>query len=145
MAVLERSLQALRHGLTHLAQGQELEQVLDKQEGIPVQELALVPADVRPAEEAAVEVAVRFPEEKLIFCMLLKVYAVCVPLLSFTYIVYACNPVNPSPNKSTALNFNRLCLILFPPFLLVINHFIYLFIVNVSMLLLGFLPLNANG
>jgi hypothetical protein len=34
---------------------------------------------------------------------------------------------------------------LFPPFLLVINHFIYLFIVNVSMLLLGFLPLNANG
>src|SRR5690554_8130520 len=76
--------------------------------------------------------------------MLLKVYAVCVPLLSFTYIVCACNPVNPSPNKSTALNFNRLCLILFPPFLLVINHFIYLFIVNVSMLLLGFLPLNAN-
>src|SRR5690554_7499229 len=76
--------------------------------------------------------------------MLLKVYAVCVPLLSFTYIVCACNPVNHSPNKSTALNFNRLCLILFPPFLLVINHFIYLFIVNVSMLLLGFLPLNAN-
>ena len=34
---------------------------------------------------------------------------------------------------------------MFPPFLLVINHFIYLFIVNVSMLLLGFLPLNANG
>ncbi|HTO17277.1 MAG TPA: hypothetical protein VLZ83_16045, partial [Edaphocola sp.] len=31
------------------------------------------------------------------------------------------------------------------PFLLLINHFIYLFIVNVSMLLLGFLPLNANG
>src|SRR5690554_508991 len=55
------------------------------------------------------------------------------------------NPVNPSPNKSTALNFNHLCLILFPPFLLVIYHFIYLFIVNVSMLLLGFLPLNANG
>src|SRR5690554_6664224 len=93
----------------------------------------------------SVLVTVRFPEEKLIFCMLLKVYAVCVPLLSFTYIVCACNPVNPSLNKSTALNFNRLCLILFPPFLLVINHFIYLFIVNVSMLLLGFLPLNANG
>src|SRR5574344_910053 len=92
----------------------------------------------------SVLVTVRFPEENLIFCMLLKVYAVCVPLLSFTYIVCACNPVNPSPNKSTALNFNRLCLILFPPFLLVINHFIYLFIVNVSMLLLGFLPLNAN-
>src|SRR5574344_1720651 len=92
----------------------------------------------------SVLVTVRFPEEKLIFRMLLKVYAVCVPLLSFTYIVCACNPVNPSPNKSTALNFNRLCLILFPPFLLLINHFIYLFIINVSMLLLGFLPLNAN-
>src|SRR5690554_5024223 len=91
----------------------------------------------------SVLVTVRFPEEKLIFCMLLKVYAVCVPLLSFTYIVCACNPVNPSPNKSTALNFNRLCLI-FVLFLLVNTHFIYLFIVNVSMLLLGFLPLNAN-
>src|SRR5690554_903094 len=33
----------------------------------------------------SVLVTVRFPEEKLIFCMLLKVYAVCVPLLSFTY------------------------------------------------------------
>src|SRR5690554_216526 len=92
----------------------------------------------------SVLVTVRFPEEKLIFCMLLKVYAVCVPLLSFTYIVCACNPVNPSPNKSTALNFNRLCRI-FVLFLLVNTHFIYLFIVNVSMLLLGFLPLNANG
>src|SRR5690554_1741958 len=33
----------------------------------------------------SVLVTVRFPEEKLIFCMLLKVYAVCVLLLSFTY------------------------------------------------------------